>query len=74
MRSILDLNVKSGPRSPCLWPFRHAGLLFLVNALVAGAEALTHWGLPAVNFILHVLKRQPVEGALYVSEIGFCAS
>lgn len=46
---------------------------FLVKAL-AGAEVLGHGVLPAVNFILRVLKRQPVEGALYVSDIGLSAS
>lgn len=64
---------KSGPRSPHLWPFCHAGLFFLMKAL-AGVEALSHGVLPAVNFILHILKRQPVEDALFVFDIGLSAS
>lgn len=39
---------------------------------LAGVEALSHGVLPAVNFILHILKRQPVEGALF--DIGLSAS
>lgn len=41
---------------------------------LAGVEGLSHGVLPAVNFILHILKRQPVEGALFVFDIGLSAS